>query len=144
VFPEDLVAWLNANQHPGYAKYVAENRESIKQILFSLQIPLGSELAHLYLTYGSYPVRGWYELNEPESLQGWTEYAQTELGVPAEFIALSSIEGQGMTLFSKKTGGVFDVEYGQFEKLEAGELKPIAGSVVGFLYWCKERSDVGA
>ena len=144
MYPDDLKKWLNHNQHHGYANHIAKNQETIRNILSSLGVPLDSELAYLYLNFGSFPVRGWYELNEPEAIGECTEYAHTELGVPKEFMALTSIEGQGITLFHKGTGTVFDVEYGQFEQLTAGVLQPIAQSFIEFLYLCKATAGESA
>jgi len=86
-------------------------------------------------------VRGWYELNEPEEIAKWTRYAQVELGVPEDFVSLTTVEGEGITLFRRTTGEVFDVKFGHFESLADGSLEPIAKSFDDFLLWCKLRAD---
>jgi hypothetical protein len=95
----------------------------------------------VYFYRYAYPVRGCYELNEIEQIRSATTYAHLELGVPENFLALTSIEGQGITLFDKESGAIFDVEFGEFEELTSGKLLPIANSVSEFLLWCKNREN---
>jgi len=142
MFSNDIRQWLLANQHPTYANRLAAKRDSIENALVSLGIANNSELAYLYLNYGPYPVRGWYELNEVEKIKKITNYAHSQLGVPGNFLALTGIEGQGITLLDIITGAVFDVEFGQFERLISGELAPIAKSFGEFLEWCKSHENV--
>lgn len=133
--------WLDSNQHPRYASYLEANRSAIEAELISLDLDLSSEIAYLYLNYGSFPVRGWYELNEVEQIREATTYAHSELGVPENFLALTGIEGQGITLLDKNSGIIFDVKFGQFEELSAGILPPIANSISDFLLWCKNNEN---
>ncbi len=137
----DICQWLEANQHSGYASHLSANRGAIEAELSSLGIDLNSEVAYLYLNYGSGPVRGWYELNEVEQIREATSYAHSELGVPENYLALTGIEGQGITLLDKNTWAVFDVEFGQFEKLASGALAPVASSFGEFLHWCKRNEN---
>lgn len=139
MFSPVIRQWLDSNQHPGYASHLRTNRSNVETELMSLGIDLNSEAAYLYINYGSAPVRGWYELNEVEQIQAATAYAHSELGVPENFLALTGIEGQGITLLDKITGSVFDVEFGQFELLSSGNLTPIAKSIGEFLLWCKNN-----
>jgi hypothetical protein len=131
--------WLDSNKHPSYASYLLANRSAVEAELTQLGLDLNSEIAYLYLNYGSGSVRGWYELNEIEQIRSATTYAHLELDVPENFLALTSIEGQGITLFDKESGAIFDVEFGEFEELTSGKLLPIANSVSEFLLWCKNR-----
>jgi hypothetical protein len=140
MFPSDIADWLSANVTPGLADYLAEHYAETEEVLISLGISPASELGHLYLHYGPFPVRGWYELAEADMIAEFTEYAEEELGAPAGFVALSSIEGEGVILYQMATGAVFDVEFGQFEALASGALKPVAPSVVEYLRWCKARA----
>lgn len=135
----DICQWLEANQHTGYAKHLEANRTAIEAELSALGIDLNSELAYLYLNYGSWPVRGWYELNDVEQIREATAYAHTELGVLDNYLALTGIEGEGITLLDKDTGAVFDVEFGQFEQLASGTLAPVANSLGAFLHWCQRN-----
>ena len=140
-FPEDVEKWLQSNSHDGYLEHLKNSRSEISDQLSDLAIDLRSDLAVLYLEYGSFSVRGWYELNEPRDLAEWTDYAHQELKVPKRFVALTSIEGQGITLYCRETEAVYDVEYGQFEKLVRDKIEPIANNIVEFLRWCRDRDD---
>jgi hypothetical protein len=141
VYTRKLREWLILNGTEEYLSHVRNNNAKTKEYLNRLGVEDDSELGDFYLNYGSFCVRGWYELNEIEDIGHWTEYARDELGVPGKFIALTSIEGQGITLFDRDTGEVHDVEYGQFEELRDGNMKPIATSFDRFLGWCMEKSD---
>jgi|GEM_PF-2320969 len=140
MYPDKLVRWLCANGTEEYLSFVRSHKEATLKHLVGLAIDEQSELGSFYLHYGAFCVSGWYELNEIESIKEWTEYAHEELEVPFEYLALTSNEGQGMALFNRNSGEVFDVEYGKFEDLKKGTLTPIASSFVGFLHWCMEKN----
>jgi hypothetical protein len=97
-----------------------------------------------YLRYRCYTVRGWYELNDVSEIGLATAFAHRELSVSSDFVALTGVQGGGITLYNRKDGRVFDVEFGQFEKLASGELAPIANSFVEYLRWCKVKDEDGA
>jgi hypothetical protein len=140
MFPTDITDWLKAKRTAEYAAYLVASFSETAQTLDSLGIRKDSELGHLYLHHGPWEVRGWYPLVEADEIEAQTMYAEEELEVQAgSFFALSGIEGEGIILYEKKTGAVFDVEFGQFEALASGTLKPTAPSVVEFLRWCKAR-----
>lgn len=140
MFPPDITDWLSAKVPAAYARYLAASLTETRKALASLGVSADSELGHLYLHFGPSTVSGWYDLVEVDEISGHTEYAQDELGVPAGFLALSSAEGQGMVLYEKATGAVFDVQFGEFEQLARGALPPVAPTVVDFLRWCKARA----
>ncbi len=140
MFPPDVAQWLNANLTAGYAKHLAASFNETTRTLASLGVSADSELGHLYLHYGPSSVTGWYDLIEIDEVAGCTEYAEVELGTPRGFLALSSAEGQGIVMYEKSTGAVFDVEFEQLDQLVSGELPPIAPTVVEFLRWCKARA----
>ena len=139
MFPQDIVKWLRSNQIASYAAHLAASKESVSSELRGLGVEAETELAHFYVHYGPCSVKGWYELDEVDTIADSTKYAHTELGVPENFLALSGVEGQGIILYDTKSGAVFDVEYGQFEQLRAGVLCPVASSVVGYLRWCMDK-----
>ncbi len=141
MYAPKLKEWLISNGTEDYLSSVRNNNAETREHLKILFVEEDSELGKFYLNYGSYCVRGWYELNEIEEIGNWTEYARDELGVSSEFLALTSIEGQGITLLNRNTGEVYDIEYGQFEDLKEGKIEPIATSFNGFLEWCMEKSE---
>jgi hypothetical protein len=134
----DVKEWLETNSLPGYKAHVMATRAGASAVLEALGLT-GTDLAELYESYGAGSVYGWYELNEAPMLEEWTRYAIEELGVSQDFVALTGIEGQGITLYSRTSGAVFDVEFGKFEALAAGALEPVAASVNDFLRWCRAR-----
>ncbi len=138
---DNIMAWLEQNSHVGSLAYVASTREQTRRTLASHLVPESCELAFLYLNFGPDSVRGCYELNGVDELGDWTAYAHEELGVPKPFLALTSIEGNGIDLYHRESEAVYDVEFGQFEDLEAGTLKPIATSFSKFLEWCMAQED---
>jgi hypothetical protein len=135
-FPLDIHDWLISNTTPGSAAFVAENTNEILVAFANLGVSASSELVHLYVNYGSGSVIGWYELNEFDMIEEVSEYAYEELGVPKHFIALTSIEGEGITVYCRKTGHVYDLQSGQIEALVEGDLKPVGETVIDFLRWC--------
>lgn len=140
MFPPDIADWLSTTSTAVYTKHLAASASDTRKTLASLGVAKDSELAHLYLQYGPSAVRGWYELADADDIADCTEYAREELGVPKGFLALSSAEGEGVVLYEKTTGAVYDVRFGEFEQLASGALKPIAPTVVDYLRWCKSKS----
>lgn len=138
-FPDDVHQILIQNFDAVIHRYLAKQVAETLVELSSLDIPRQSELTHLYVNYGRHAVSGWYELNDVDTLASWTDYAVTELEVPQDFVALSSIEGQGIVLLNRLSGAVYDVEYGQFEALGSGDLMPVANSIADYVRWCASR-----
>ena len=133
--------WLEMNQHAGSKAYVISHQHETRIWLDRLGLAPDSELGFFYLNYGATSVRGWYELNEIDQIQDSTDYVHRELDVPKEYLALTSIEGQGVVLYHRGTQAVQDVAFGQFDDLMAGSLDPVADSFCGFLSWCKAKSE---
>ena len=141
MFTSETDKWLNDNSSEGYMSYVMLHEPDTLRYLETLGVALNSELAYFYCHYGAANVRGWYELNEVEQVKEWTDYAQEELGVSTEYLALTGVQGQGILLFNLLTQAIYDVEFGQFEQLENGKLIPLSATFSGFLEFCKKRSD---
>ena len=139
MFSADITRWLHDNMTTGSKAYVAEHQQEIRDCLADLGIPTGTELAYFYLHFDANAVRGWYSLNEIDQLQDATEYAHSELEVPAEYIALTGTEGEGIVLYNRNTHAVYDVPFGQFDALARGSLAPLASSFQDFLRWCHGR-----
>ncbi len=140
MFAYDIARWLNDNMTTGSKAYVVEHLAEIRGCLDDLGIAAGSELAYFYSNFDASAVSGWYSLNEIDQLQDATDYAHAELEVPAEYIALTGTEGQGIVLYHRKTHAVYDVPFGQFEALADGSLAPLASSFQDFLRWCKGQA----
>ncbi len=87
-----------------------------------------SQLGDFYLAYGPDSAWGWYELTQLEDTSG-------------RFLALSSREGDGIVLYKTGSDAVFDMEMGQFEALEVGELHRKGATFTDFLRWCKQKDE---
>jgi hypothetical protein len=136
--PDDIRSWLVSNQHAGYAAALAKRAPDVKAHLAELGVPEASELGQFWLQFGPFCARGWYSLNEVDEVLAPTHLAR-EYGAPSRFIALTTFEGDGVTLYDRESEAVFDVKRGEFEALERGELAPLARSFGEFLRWCKEQ-----
>lgn len=140
MFAAELTNWLNANTTAGSKAYVVAHLAETRECLDLLGITGESELAYFYSHFDAGAVRGRYELNEIDQVRDATDYAHIELKVPAEYIALTGIEGQGIILYNRNTQAVYDVVFGRFDQLADGTLVPVASSFQGFLEWCKAEA----
>ncbi|HEU4561648.1 MAG TPA: hypothetical protein VFS20_27730 [Longimicrobium sp.] len=140
MLPPDVEEWLRANDS-GPVAWPGDHRNAIRRELDALRVDPSSELGYFYLNFHPSTVTGWYELHEVDVIREWTAFAHTELEVPEEFLALTSTEGDGIVLYSRNTGQVFDVQYGQFEALAAGTLQPVGESFSEYLRWCRAQSE---
>ena len=139
VLSSELKAWLQANSSPGYDAWLRAQAQVHAGQLRALGVDLTSELAELYLQHGAGNVRGWYELLEPDQLAEATAHVQAEWGVPAPFLALTGIEGQGVVLYDRRSGALYDAPLDRLDALRTGQLPALADSVAGFLAWCRAR-----
>lgn len=140
MFAAEITSWLNANTTASSRAHAAEHLAETQDRLDCLGVAPDSELAYFYSHYDAAAVRGWYELNEVDQVQDATDYAHAELAVPADYIALTGTEGQGIVLYNRNTHAVYDVDFGQYDQLANGTLAPIASSFQGFLQWCKDQA----
>lgn len=133
---DEVLSYLESVKD-GHTEWAREHAAETLAYLSEVGLKPDSDLAQLYTAFGwGFRTRApRYELLEPEGIPELTAYAHNELGVPCNFIALTSIEGQGITLLDRESGKVFDVEYGQFELLEQSLLEPFAESFGDFLRW---------
>jgi hypothetical protein len=138
-FPHDVHKILVGNFHGGYHRDRAKELRRLLAQLAELQIPPTSELGHLYLNYGPFCVPAVYALNELEAIPEWTAYAHDELGVDSKYLALTSIEGQGITLYDLSNGKIYDVGFGEFDTLRKGEIAPVADTVCDLIRQAAEN-----
>ena len=135
--------WLDENQHAGSKAHVISHQPETRTVLDHLGVLHESEVGYFYLNYGPSAVRGWYELNEVDQIQDCTDYVRGEFDVPDEYLALKSMEGQGVVLYHRCSQAVYDVDFGRFDDLISGSLPPITDSFSGFLSWCKSNAEAG-
>ena len=135
----ELRTWLQANSTPAYDAWLRAQAQVHAAQLRALGVDLTCDLAELYLKHGVSNVRGWYELLEPAQLAEATAYVQAEWDVPALFLALTGIEGQGVVLYDRRDGAIYDIPFDRLDALSRGQLQPLASSVANFLAWCRAR-----
>ena len=140
-FPSYIVEWLNKRYHEGYYNDLIENRTSIEESLREIGLSRHEEISYFYLNYGPASFGGWYELIEVDEIKELIEYVRDELELDKDFLPITSIEGEGITVYQKSTGQLFDVEFGQFELLEENKLSPIAETFIGFLEWARQKDE---
>ncbi|WP_372722238.1 hypothetical protein [Novipirellula sp.] len=136
MIPNDVVSYLESVED-AHTKWARDHAGDTAKSLSEIGIAPDSTIAELYTRFGwSFRTRSArYELLAPSEIAEWTGYAHDELGVPRDFIALTSNEGQGIFLMDRNSGTVYDVAYGQFDSLENGTLPPVAESFADFLVW---------
>jgi hypothetical protein len=141
MFAPEVERWLKSQITPPYQQFLEGARSETAALLQDAGIPANSELAHFYTRFGASTCRGWYDLNEPDRIAEATQYAQDEWGVPANFVALTGFEGEGVVLYALETGEVYDVELHRLKEFLNGSLEPIAKTFEGYLLWCMGRQE---
>ena len=68
-------------------------------------------------------------------IEAATEFARNVYELHPDFIALSSGEGEGFILYSKRDGSVHDVDISDFDKLRNNELAPAWPSFNALMEW---------
>ncbi|WP_265531438.1 SMI1/KNR4 family protein [Pseudomonas saponiphila] len=114
----------------------------VTRALNNLGIALDSEFAQIYLAYhpADFESRGSYEvlmdIAEPteEILMG-TEFIHEVWELPENFVAFTSLQGQGGYLLDKISGGVWDFDLGDREAFVAGRLPARWASFFEFIHW---------
>jgi hypothetical protein len=72
-------------------------------------------------------------LGYPTEIIDTTDYIWSQWGMSRDFIALDTIEGQGSTVYSIKTGAVYDFSSWDVEKLNNYEIEPSWPTIEDFL-----------
>ena len=138
--PADLEAWLASRCTPVSREQLAATRDATLATLHSVGVVPDSELAEFYADFGPSCVAGCHELNELAELEMWTRFVREELEVPANYVALTGIDGEGIVLYDCHDGSVHDVELSDFDELEEGLHQALASSFADYLRWCRSRS----
>jgi hypothetical protein len=138
MMPPHLVALLEAQ--PDYQPRT--NIAKATQALNTLGIALDSEFAQVYLTcYPSeFKSRASYEMlcdiAEPteEVLMG-TEFIHEVWELPQNFVAFTSLQGEGGYLLDKDSGGVWDFDLTHWEDFTAGRIPARWSGFFEFITW---------
>ncbi|EPL04955.1 hypothetical protein [Pseudomonas sp. CF161] len=138
MMPPHLVALLEAQ--PDYQPRTDIAKAT--QALNTLGIALDSEFAQVYLTcYPSeFKSRASYEMlcdiAEPteEVLMG-TEFIHEVWELPQNFVAFTSLQGEGGYLLDKDSGGVWDFDLAHWEDFTAGRIPARWSGFFEFITW---------
>ena len=108
-------------------KMTRDGTAGVRLELEKLGISEESQIGQFYLKYrGPFfsPVRlpELLDVERPTpEVAEQTEYVRTELGVPEDFVCLTTTEGEGMYLYRISTGEVFDVGFKDVPRLGTDE-----------------------
>ena len=133
MLPSDIEEWLKGNMTAGSADYLKKAEGEHRELLSAIGVSLDSELGYFYLHFGPDSISGGYELARLQSIPDCTSYAHDELEVAGRFLALSSIEGEGIILYDTESGAVFDAGLDELDELGVGELEPAAPTFASYL-----------
>lgn len=138
MIPAHLLALLEAQ--PDYQPRTDIAKAT--QALNTLGIALDSEFAEVYLMCypGELKSRASYEMlcdiAEPteEILMG-TEFIHDMWELPQNFIAFTSLQGEGGYLLDKHSGGVWDFDLAHWEAFSAGRIPARWSGFFEFITW---------
>ncbi|MGE8352185.1 MAG: SMI1/KNR4 family protein [Pseudomonas protegens] len=144
MIPPQLIALIEAQPRYRPRPEAAE----VTRALAALGIALDSEFAQIYLTChpADFESRANYEvlmdIAEPteEILMG-TEFIHEVWELPHNFVAFTSLQGQGGYLLDKDSGGVWDFDLGDREAFVAGRIPARWASFFEFIHWLLTAED---
>jgi hypothetical protein len=128
--------------HPGgHYRVSADRRKKIVANFDAIGIPSDSELMEFCLVWNPgliFPAGDVYiELRSPgesDFVLMW-EWGQ-ELGLSPDFVPLTSFEGEGGIIWSRRDGRVYDAAWSEFQSLNEGKLAPRWGSYYELIEYC--------
>lgn len=138
MIPEAIINYLAQEGSGILRKDASDAFESLRQ----LGIDIKTELGEFYTQY-----RGGFISPEPRpellditgpaipAIPDQTEYVLDRYRLPAEFVALTSDESEGMYLYNKNNQAIYDFNVGQSQELVSGKIQPRWNSFNEFLVW---------
>ncbi|ERO62578.1 SMI1/KNR4 family protein [Pseudomonas piscis] len=138
MIPPQLVALIEAQ--PSFRP--RPDTAGVTRALATLGIALDSEFAQIYLAYhpADFASRASYEvlmnIAEPsEEILVGTEFIHEVWELPQNFIAFTSLQGEGGYLLDKDSGGVWDFDLGDWEAFTAGRIAARWTGFFEFITW---------
>ncbi|MGC5699764.1 SMI1/KNR4 family protein [Pseudomonas sp. NFXW11] len=138
MIPPQLIALIEAQPRFRPGPDTAE----VTRALATLGIALDSEFAQIYLAChpADFESRASYEvlmdIAEPsEEILVGTEFIHDVWELPQNFIAFTSLQGEGGYLLDKDSGGVWDFDLGDREAFIAGRIPARWASFFEFITW---------
>ncbi|MCE4058065.1 SMI1/KNR4 family protein [Pseudomonas sp. Au-Pse12] len=144
MIPPQLIALIEAQPRFRPRPDTAE----VTRALATLGIALDSEFAQIYLAYhpADFESRASYEVlmdidGPSEEILMCTEFIHDVWELPQNFIAFTSLQGEGGYLLDKDSGGVWDFDLGDWEAFIAGRIPARWASFFEFITWLLTAKD---
>ncbi|WP_414158998.1 SMI1/KNR4 family protein [Pseudomonas sp. BNK-45] len=144
MIPQQLVSLIEAQPRFRPRPDTAE----VTRALAALGIALDSEFAQIYLAYhpADFESRASYEVlmdidGPSDEIQMCTEFIHEVWELPENFVAFTSLQGEGGYLLDKDSGGVWDFDLGDREAFVAGRLPARWAGFFEFITWLLSAKD---
>ena len=118
------------------------SRASAEKVLQTLGVALNTEFADFYLKYqGCFisprPVSELMDIDGPEipNIAAELGYVQDRYDLPANYLPLTTDEGEGMYLYAINSGTVYDMDFDNLPDLLTNKLPPRWPDFNAFLIW---------
>ncbi|MCD9571937.1 SMI1/KNR4 family protein [Pseudomonas protegens] len=138
MIPQQLVSLIEAQPRFRPRPDTAE----VTRALATLGIALDSEFAQIYLTChpADFESRASYEVlmdidGPSDEILMCTEFIHEVWELPENFVAFTSLQGEGGYLLDKDSGGVWDFDLGDREAFVAGRLPARWAGFFEFITW---------
>ncbi|RXU64931.1 SMI1/KNR4 family protein [Pseudomonas protegens] len=144
MIPQQLVSLIEAQPRFRPRPDTAE----VTRALATLGIALDSEFAQIYLAChpADFESRASYEVlmdidGPSDEIQMCTEFIHEVWELPENFVAFTSLQGEGGYLLDKDSGGVWDFDLGDREAFVAGRLPARWAGFFEFITWLLTAKD---
>ena len=124
------------------------DRHEAEAALHRLGVGLDTPFAHFYLAYqGGFisprPVDELMDIAGPydPTILSCLDYMRDRYGLPAQYLPLTSDQGEGMYLYNAADGAVYDMDFHNLSDLLAGRLTPRWPGFNEFLIWYFELGE---
>ncbi|ULT70147.1 SMI1/KNR4 family protein [Pseudomonas sp. BC42] len=144
MIPQQLIALIEAQPRFRPRPDTAE----VTRALATLGIALDSEFAQIYLAChpADFESRASYEVlmdidGPSDEILMCTEFIHEVWELPENFVAFTSLQGEGGYLLDKDSGGVWDFDLGDREAFVAGRLPARWAGFFEFITWLLTAKD---
>ncbi|MCL9656635.1 SMI1/KNR4 family protein [Pseudomonas protegens] len=144
MIPQQLVSLIEAQPRFRPRPDTAE----VTRALATLGIALDSEFAQIYLAChpADFESRASYEVlmdidGPSDEILMCTEFIHEVWELPENFVAFTSLQGEGGYLLDKDSGGVWDFDLGDREAFVAGRLPARWAGFFEFITWLLTAKD---
>lgn len=124
-----------------------DDPKAAMKALQNLGVAPGTDFGQFYLKYqGSFisprPVAELLDIEGPSipAIPDQTEYVRDRYGIPEQYLALTSDESEGMYLYGKNDGAVYDLDISVLNDFLKGKIQARWATFNDFLIWYFEPS----